>query len=153
MLWTFSKTSKHLFYVWGHKLPTYDQCQIYNMSVAEGWKLMQFMLHICTLAHHRGILPMVAWVSVNFIVRTLPHTFLTTSTIQIIDVDRPYALSIASMSTNGSYKFNTLNNRYLCMCAWSIRCSFLTMLSHIKCTGTQENLYHFLSILKVKAFH
>ena len=43
---------------------------------------------LCTLAHHRGIVPMIAWISLNLIVRTLPHTLLTASTVQIIDVDR-----------------------------------------------------------------
>ena len=36
---------QNIYFTYEDKLPTYDRCQIYNMSVAEGWKLMQFMLH------------------------------------------------------------------------------------------------------------
>ena len=54
-----------------------------------------------TLADHRGISPVVTRVSFNPIVRTLPHTLLTASTVQIIDVDGPHTLSVTALSTNG----------------------------------------------------
>ena len=56
------------------------------------------------LTNNRGILPVVTRVSLNSIVRTLPHTLLTASTVQIIDVDGPHTLSVTALSTNGPYK-------------------------------------------------
>ena len=57
-----------------------------------------------TLADHRGICPVVTRVSLDPIVRTLPHTLFTTSTVQIIDVDGPCTLSVATLSTDRSCK-------------------------------------------------
>ena len=50
---------------------------------------------------------MVARVSLNPVVRTLPHTLLTASTVQIIDMDRFGTFCVASSSSNGScmYKY------------------------------------------------
>ena len=60
---------------------------------------------LLALAHQGGILIVVAWVSFNSIVRTLPHTLLTTSTVQIIDVDGPHTLCVAALHTDGSCKW------------------------------------------------
>ena len=51
-------------------------------------------IHTYTLAHHRGMLIVAARVSFDPIVRTLPHTLLTTRTVQIIDVDGQCTLNV-----------------------------------------------------------
>ena len=56
-----------------------------------------------TLTHYRGILSVVTRVSFNPIVRTLPHTLLTASTVQVIDVNRFRTFSVASSGSNGPW--------------------------------------------------
>ena len=57
------------------------------------------LITVGTLADHRGILRVVTRVSLNSIVRTVPHTLLTASTVQIIDVNGPHQLSVLSIQS------------------------------------------------------